>query len=91
MPPDTRALMHCPVCGLPISLLSRNESYISVGCETCLVSRTVTIDEWRRAIGESTIDLSARSLVGATPMDYRLDRRKTDVAVPVDRRRRALL
>lgn len=83
--------MHCPVCGLPIGLLSRNEGYISLGCETCLVSRTVTIDEWLRAIREPGRDLSAGSTIGASLMDYRLDRRKTDIAVPLDRRRRAPL
>jgi hypothetical protein len=50
MQTDTKDLRQCPVCGLPIGLLSRNENYISLGCQKCHVSRSVTIEEWNRAV-----------------------------------------
>jgi hypothetical protein len=80
MPSDVKDLRECPVCGLPVGLLSRNEGYISLGCDTCHVSRTVTVDEWNRAI-ESANRPSGFEWQGA-------DRRKLDIPVAQDRRQR---
>jgi hypothetical protein len=46
---DGKDLRQCPVCGQPIGLLSRNENYISIGCDNCHLSRSVTHEEWNRA------------------------------------------
>jgi hypothetical protein len=50
MQTEMKDLRQCPVCGLPIGLLSRNENYISIGCQKCHLSRSVTIEEWNRAV-----------------------------------------
>ena len=77
---DVKDLTRCPVCGLTVGLLSRNEGYISLGCDACGVSRTVPVDEWQRASS------SAHEAFYASGM---ADRRKADMPIANDRRRSA--
>ena len=75
---DLKDLTRCPVCGRPVGLLSRNEGYISLGCESCGVSRSVSVEEWNRASSSVTEAFYASGMS---------DRRKISLPIAHERRR----